>query len=568
MNDNREVVNIDFTKELDDNAKAALKELVSQQLITDDQRIPAGQYGFTSINFGLLRRYSSKDQNYCIEVIKRIYSDADFFESVGYFRADLNFKVQQKFIKTGEKSKNLPKETKLFYTYLGYIGVKADSNNSRQQYFLSPLLSGRDIFETITNPNTAFKNSFQFANFFYHALLELKYFHQLGFIHRDIKLENIMIDHDHQNSVTLIDAGYAIEMSASRVDRSSLTGTPGYWDPALYGKRPQPVTAASDIYALGVCFAEMLLHYPNIKNEFKQDLMQVNRTQKSAKILPSAIPVLKKNIETLFDEKPDSTTNGIFSVLEKMLTYDQTQRPTVDELITFLNPFYTKLCPLNSNEEFHSITAYIKGKIAKYKNTRPSYARRLNALLDKAYHCSTIDEVTVLLQHGWWHPKADMGNNAVYYRSFHRRLCIEEYELYMADFKPFGANRDILFDQMKTEFNQCATEILIEFNKPGGILTIDLFNGLYQRQKRQLDFNQFKKAYKTALLIMADQAIPYDEALPNDKKWIAHLEKIRGLQQPESTAVAVAANSTATTTQTTSNSSSPQPPPSINDKTI
>lgn len=80
----------------------------------------------------------------------------------------------------------------------------------------------------------------------------LDYAHKSGVIHRDIKLENIMVD--SQGHVSVLDFGLAerIRTSLSRVSMAvtSRSGTPGYKSPEQW--KAQPQGAAADLYALGV----------------------------------------------------------------------------------------------------------------------------------------------------------------------------------------------------------------------------------------------------------------------------------------------------------------------------
>jgi serine/threonine protein kinase len=74
--------------------------------------------------------------------------------------------------------------------------------------------------------------------------------HGLGFVHRDVKDDNIMIDHDGQ--VYLLDFGIAKDITWENL----FQGTPGY---APYEQvRGTTVTVQSDIYALGCLLCEMV----------------------------------------------------------------------------------------------------------------------------------------------------------------------------------------------------------------------------------------------------------------------------------------------------------------------
>jgi serine/threonine-protein kinase len=73
--------------------------------------------------------------------------------------------------------------------------------------------------------------------------------HDLGFIHRDVKPENILFD--EEGRVKLIDFGLARSLRDGRLTQEgSFVGTPGYVAPENISRHADP-TPGADIYALG-----------------------------------------------------------------------------------------------------------------------------------------------------------------------------------------------------------------------------------------------------------------------------------------------------------------------------
>jgi hypothetical protein len=87
----------------------------------------------------------------------------------------------------------------------------------------------------------------------------LDYLHERGLIHRDVKAANVMVDGDGR--VVLMDFGIAHAVQGPGLTRTGdLIGTPEYMAPEqVYGAT---VTAATDIYALGVLVYHLLAGRP------------------------------------------------------------------------------------------------------------------------------------------------------------------------------------------------------------------------------------------------------------------------------------------------------------------
>ena len=82
--------------------------------------------------------------------------------------------------------------------------------------------------------------------------------HEQGLIHRDIKPANILFD--NRGNAVIADFGLARAVQLSSVSTASSSGavgTPAYRPPELWLGKP-PVSMASDVYALGCVFSEML----------------------------------------------------------------------------------------------------------------------------------------------------------------------------------------------------------------------------------------------------------------------------------------------------------------------
>jgi tetratricopeptide (TPR) repeat protein/predicted Ser/Thr protein kinase len=86
----------------------------------------------------------------------------------------------------------------------------------------------------------------------------LAYVHEHGIVHRDLKPENIiLVEEPEADTVKLIDFGLARVLGEQKVTGTGLlVGSPKYMSPEQC--QGQPVDGRADVYALTVCFYEMI----------------------------------------------------------------------------------------------------------------------------------------------------------------------------------------------------------------------------------------------------------------------------------------------------------------------
>jgi len=85
-------------------------------------------------------------------------------------------------------------------------------------------------------------------------LVALEYMHTLRRIHRDIKVDNVLLSLD--GSVKLADFGTAVQLTFQRLRRTTLTGTPYYMAPELIQRLPYGEKV--DIWSIGISVIELI----------------------------------------------------------------------------------------------------------------------------------------------------------------------------------------------------------------------------------------------------------------------------------------------------------------------
>lgn len=123
----------------------------------------------------------------------------------------------------------------------------------------------------------------------------LEYLHYKGVIHRDIKPSNIMID-CNTDEPKLMDLGIA-KLSNSKASSTGLVGTPQYAAPEQIKRTEDDdsLTPATDIYALGVTFYELLTGVNPFDSEIETEIISNNLNKK----LPNHKLVSRKMMKVL-----------------------------------------------------------------------------------------------------------------------------------------------------------------------------------------------------------------------------------------------------------------------------
>ena len=207
-------------------------------------------------------------------------------------------------------------------------------------YFVMDLVHYKDGESyTLADLETGGADEDHLIKWFTQMASALDYIHNEGIIHRDIKLNNILLN--DKGGVTLSDFGISrfiddrirkevdvtrtiVSMGERQVTGNLIMGTEGYMGPEI--KRGEAATAASDTYSLGITFFRLLT---GIWYEPGTDALKLLEPFDSAwmEILPRMLDADPKkrptNLTVLADKLKSSVTTGSLSTIRTKIVRSQ-----------------------------------------------------------------------------------------------------------------------------------------------------------------------------------------------------------------------------------------------------
>jgi len=176
-------------------------------------------------------------------------------------------------------------------------------------------VEGQDLFSFIEQRDFQPLNEEFVKKIFSQLVNTLDYLHQLGICHRDLKMENVMID--RSGKLFLIDFDLCSFCSPNELCKT-YCGTPAYAPAEIVAKSPYSPFLA-DVYSLGVLLYSMLYaHYPfNLLDRFQ-----------------ALVSHQKEHPQLKFDDKLASKhiSDSVKNLLKKMLINNPSKRITISEI--------------------------------------------------------------------------------------------------------------------------------------------------------------------------------------------------------------------------------------------
>ncbi|XP_015416264.1 PREDICTED: serine/threonine-protein kinase 38-like isoform X3 [Myotis davidii] len=273
--------------------------------------------------FGEVRLVQKKDTGhiYAMKILRK--ADMLEKEQVAHIRAERDILVEADGAWV----------VKMFYSF----------QDKRNLYLIMEFLPGGDMMTLLMKKDTLTEEETQF--YISETVLAIDAIHQLGFIHRDIKPDNLLLD--AKGHVKLSDFGLCTglkkahrtefyrnlthnppsdfsfqNMNSKRKAETwkknrrqlaySTVGTPDYIAPEVFMQTGY--NKLCDWWSLGVIMYEMLIGYPPFCSETPQETYRKVMNWKETLVFPLEVPISEKAKDLILRERPAAIPIGIKSI--------------------------------------------------------------------------------------------------------------------------------------------------------------------------------------------------------------------------------------------------------------
>ena len=234
-----------------------------------------------------------------------------------------------------------------------YVDVK---KSKKHFYIMMEYSNGGELSQALEKYQEKYGRSFPeeiVQHFMRQIISAFKYIHSLNIIHRDIKLENILLNYETEEdknnfnlmkaNAKIIDFGFSCIISKSGLQYSTI-GSPMNMDPTIIKKvtkkdkkRQLGYSQKADIWSLGTICYQMLIGKTVFDAEDMEELIE--KVEKGTYVIPTSV------------------SRELISFLNGMLQYDSSKRLSCEQLAK--HDFLTK-----DVKDFHKIDVKkVSGKI-------------------------------------------------------------------------------------------------------------------------------------------------------------------------------------------------------------
>ena len=249
-------------------------------------------------------------------------------------------------------------------------------------YFLMELIDGEPLFHFLRNISTLkmIQNNFQIQQQIgYEILLALEFVHKKGFLYRDLKASNVLLDYN--GHIKLIDFGYSKKIDDDN-RASTFLGT-------LHSMSPEILSPDVDIeygyevdhWAFGVIIYELFIGKPPYITNSREEMLKIAKT--------SYEEIMEKEFQTIVDEKEGQDSSEIFAsnVLNIKDLLNKIWKQVPKERLGYLNGFdEMKKHPYFMNYDINSVNSNIAmiNMINEYKQVHGGGNNKKDVMLNES----------------------------------------------------------------------------------------------------------------------------------------------------------------------------------------
>lgn len=194
--------------------------------------------------------------------------------------------------------------------------------NGPRLWVVMEYIDGGLLYELLQQGNIADENLVAYIA--REILLALKYLHDEGKIHRDLKSHNVLLTLDGR--VKLTDFGVSTQLFSSFSRRNTIVGTPYWMAPEIIVNSSGGHNHHADVWSLGCCIYEMSTGKPLLQDRFSP--MQALRAISSYETDSDFWSYVDEELLSGFSPP-------LYDILQRCMVIDPNKRPSAAALLNF-----------------------------------------------------------------------------------------------------------------------------------------------------------------------------------------------------------------------------------------